>query len=49
MPADILTGIIAASGAIILAGATYWLTKKREREAELRRSGPRNLNTGISG
>ena len=37
MPADIATSLIAASGAIILAGATYWFTKKREREAELRR------------
>jgi hypothetical protein len=37
MSADIATAIIAASGAIILAGATYWLTKQREREAELRK------------
>lgn len=37
MPADIATSVIAASGAIALAGATYWFTKKREREAELRR------------
>ncbi len=37
MPAEIATAIIAASGAILLAGATYWFTKKREREAELRR------------
>lgn len=37
MPADIVTAVIAASGAIVLAGATYWLTKQREREAELRK------------
>ena len=37
MPAEIVTAIIAASGAVLLAGATYWFTKKREREAELRR------------
>jgi hypothetical protein len=37
MSADIATALIATSGAIILAGATYWLTKQREREAELRR------------
>ena len=37
MAADVVTALIAASGAVILAGATYWLTKKREREAELRK------------
>lgn len=37
MPAEVVTAIIAASGAIALAGATYWFTKKREREAELRK------------
>ncbi len=37
MSADIATAIIAASGAIILAGMTYWFTKQRERDAELRR------------
>jgi len=37
MAAEIVTTIIAASGAIVLAGATYWFTKKREREAELRK------------
>lgn len=37
MPADVVTAVIAASGAIILAGAGYWFTKKGEREAELRR------------
>jgi hypothetical protein len=37
MSTDVATALIAASGAIILAGATYWLTKQRERDAELRR------------
>jgi len=37
MPAEIATAIIAASGAILLAGASYWFTKKRERDAELRK------------
>ena len=37
MATDIFTSLIAPSGAIILAGATYWFTKKREREAELRK------------
>lgn len=37
MPAEVITAIIAASGAMALAGATYWFTKKREREAELRK------------
>ena len=37
MAAEIATALIAASGAVILAGATYWFTKKREREAELRK------------
>jgi hypothetical protein len=37
MAAEIATALIAASGAIVLAGATYWFTKKRERDAELRK------------
>lgn len=37
MATDIVTTLIAASGAVVLAGATYWFTKKREREAELRK------------
>ena len=37
MANEIITSIVAASGAIVLAGATYWFTKKREREAELRK------------
>jgi hypothetical protein len=37
VPAEIATAIIAASGAVVLAGITYWFTKKRERDAELRR------------
>jgi len=37
MSSEIITSIVAASGAIVLAGATYWFTKKREREAELRK------------
>ena len=37
MAAEIVTALIAASGAVVLAGTTYWFTKKREREAELRK------------
>ena len=37
MAAEVVTALIATSGAIALAGATYWFTKKREREAELRK------------
>ena len=37
MAAEVATALIAASGAVVLAGASYWFTKKREREAELRK------------
>jgi len=37
MAAEIVTALIAVSGAVILAGTTYWFTKKRERDAELRK------------
>jgi len=37
MDATIVTALITSSGAILLAGASYWFTKKREREAELRK------------
>ena len=37
MAVEFIAPLIAASGAIVLAGATYWFTKKREREAELRK------------
>lgn len=37
MAAEIVTACIAASSTIVLAGATYWFTKQREREAELRK------------
>lgn len=37
MASEILTAIITASGAIAVAGASYWFTKKRERESELRK------------
>ena len=37
MAAEVITAIIAASVAVILTGATYWFTKMREREAELRK------------
>jgi len=36
MATEVITALIAASGAIVLAGASYWFTKKRERDAELR-------------
>ena len=37
MAAEIATAVIAASGALVLAAASYWFTKRREREAELRK------------
>lgn len=37
MAAEIITSILTASGAIAVAGTSYWFTKKREREAELRK------------
>lgn len=37
MAMELLTAIVTASGAIFVAGASYWFTKKREREAELRK------------
>lgn len=37
MPSEILTALITASGAVALAGVSYWFTKKKEREAELRK------------
>lgn len=37
MAAEIITAFIAASGAVIVAGTGYWFTKKREREADLRK------------
>ncbi len=36
MTAPILTALITALGGIMIAGATYWFTKQRERDAELR-------------
>jgi hypothetical protein len=37
MQAEIATALIASSGAIVLAGASYLFTKQRERSAELRK------------
>ena len=37
MAAESATAVIAASGALVLAAASYWFTKRREREAELRK------------
>lgn len=37
MAYEIATAVVTASGAIAVAGASYWFTKKREREAELRK------------
>jgi hypothetical protein len=37
MPTEVLTAVVAASGALILAAAGYWFTKQRERAAELRK------------
>ncbi|HEV3300299.1 MAG TPA: hypothetical protein VG055_11685 [Planctomycetaceae bacterium] len=37
MSAEIATTVITVSGGLAVAGATYWFTKKREREADLRK------------
>jgi len=37
MATELLPAIVTASGAIAVAGASYWFTKKREREADLRK------------
>lgn len=37
MTATVAAALIAALGGIAVAGATYWFTKKREREAEWRK------------
>ena len=37
MPADFATALVTAGGAAVLAVITYGLTKKREREADLRK------------
>ena len=37
MSADLLTAVIAPSGALIVAIASYWFTKQKERAADLRK------------
>lgn len=37
MAYEIANAVIVSSGAIVLAVVTYWFTKKRERDAELRK------------
>lgn len=37
MSAEIVTALITASGGLIVASASYWFTKRKEREDELRR------------
>jgi len=37
MSTEMITTLITASGAFALAGASYWFTKQRERDAELRK------------
>ncbi|MCU7936286.1 MAG: hypothetical protein KZQ99_15660 [Candidatus Thiodiazotropha sp. (ex Dulcina madagascariensis)] len=37
MPSEIITALIASGSAITLACASYWFTKKRERESQLRK------------
>ncbi len=37
METELLAAIVTASGAVLVAGASYWFTKKHEREAELRK------------
>ncbi len=38
MSPEVTTALIAACGGILLAGATYWFTKQKEREAEWRKA-----------
>lgn len=35
--AGVVSALLATAGAIVLAGVSYWFTKQREREAELRK------------
>lgn len=37
MSSDVVTALIASSGAIVVAATSYWFTKKHERESELRK------------
>jgi hypothetical protein len=37
MDSTLLTAVITVSGSICAVGATYWFTKKRERDAEWRK------------
>jgi hypothetical protein len=37
MSIAVLTAFLTAIGGIVIAGATYWFTKQRERDAELRK------------
>lgn len=51
MAADLLTAIVTASGAVAVAvavaGASYWFTKKRERDAELRKEKLEHLRISL--
>jgi hypothetical protein len=37
MPAEFTNAVVAGTFSVVVAASTYWLTKKRERDAELRR------------
>ena len=37
MAGGIVAALVTAAGGLIIAGASYWFTKQRDREAELRR------------
>src|SRR5436305_4266838 len=37
MSAEVITALISVFGGIAVAGASYWFTKQREREAEWRK------------
>jgi hypothetical protein len=37
MAAEVLAAVITASGGLAIAGASYWFTKQRERDADLRK------------
>lgn len=37
MASDFITAVVSASSAVVVAGLSYLFTKKREREAELRK------------
>ena len=48
MSIQFLNALIAAAGSVLVAAATYWLTKKQERNAELRKEKLEHYKTFIA-